>query len=148
MGKVVMFQHFSGSYSVVYSLPNSMDFNGGVSFEKLFSLVEEMSAVVISIGFYESYRSFEEFFVFAHICVSWIFPASANKFQTKMANTGNQVKVVLLGDSGVGKSSIVLRFITEQFKEEQESTIGASFLSKTIQIENKPVSFQIWDTAG
>lgn len=58
-----------------------------------------------------------------------------------MATSSNQVKVVLLGDSGVGKSSIVLRFITDSFKPESEPTIGASFLSKTIQVEDKSVSF-------
>jgi GTPase SAR1 family protein len=58
-----------------------------------------------------------------------------------MAQIGTQVKVVLLGDSGVGKSSIVLRFITEQFKADSEPTIGASFLSKTVQVGNTSISF-------
>lgn len=59
-----------------------------------------------------------------------------------------EVKVVLLGDTGVGKSSLVLRFITNEFKPFQESTIGASFMSKLFMIENNPIKFQIWDTAG
>lgn len=59
-----------------------------------------------------------------------------------------EVKVVLLGDTGVGKSSLVLRFITNEFKPFQEPTIGASFMSKLFMIENNPIKFQIWDTAG
>ncbi|CAN0352662.1 unnamed protein product, partial [Discosporangium mesarthrocarpum] len=59
-----------------------------------------------------------------------------------------EVKVVLLGDTGVGKSSLVLRFVTNNFKPFSESTIGASFMSKMILIDNTPIKFQIWDTAG
>lgn len=59
-----------------------------------------------------------------------------------------EVKVVLLGDSGVGKSSLVLRFVTNNFKMNSESTIGASFMSKMILVDGKPIKFQIWDTAG
>lgn len=59
-----------------------------------------------------------------------------------------EVKVVLLGDTGVGKSSLVLRFITNEFKPYYESTIGASFMSKLIMVDGSPMKFQIWDTAG
>jgi Ras-related protein Rab-22 len=59
-----------------------------------------------------------------------------------------EVKVVLLGDTGVGKSSLVLRFVTNNFKPYSESTIGASFMSKMITVESKQIKFQIWDTAG
>ena len=48
----------------------------------------------------------------------------------------------------MGKSSLVLRFITNEFKPYQESTIGASFMSKLIMVEGSPIKFQIWDTAG
>ena len=72
------------------------------------------------------------------------------------------VKVVLLGDSGVGKSSLALRFVTNEFKPYSESTIGASFMSKSIRIPVSPssnggdmsteqernIGLQIWDTAG
>lgn len=59
-----------------------------------------------------------------------------------------EVKVVLLGDTGVGKSSLVLRFVTNNFKPYSESTIGASFMSKMITVNSKQIKFQIWDTAG
>ncbi|XP_075152358.1 RAS oncogene family member Rab5 [Haematobia irritans] len=59
-----------------------------------------------------------------------------------------QFKLVLLGESAVGKSSLVLRFVKGQFHEYQESTIGAAFLTQTICIEDTVVKFEIWDTAG
>ncbi|KAG0768280.1 hypothetical protein G6F57_002479 [Rhizopus arrhizus] len=59
------------------------------------------------------------------------------------------LKLVLLGDSSVGKSSLVLRYVKDQFDEYRESTIGAAFLSKTIKYdENTTIKFDIWDTAG
>lgn len=57
-------------------------------------------------------------------------------------------KIVILGQSSVGKSSIVTRFIHDRFDEFQESTIGAAFFSKVIENEGKSVKFDIWDTAG
>jgi len=56
---------------------------------------------------------------------------------------------VLLGDSGVGKSCIVLRFVRGQFDPTSKVTIGASFLSQTIALqESTTVKFEIWVTAG
>jgi len=65
-----------------------------------------------------------------------------------MDGKSREVKVVLLGDTGVGKSSLVLRFVTNNFKPYSESTIGASFMSKMMMVNNVPMKFQIWDTAG
>ncbi|CAN4114984.1 unnamed protein product [Withania somnifera] len=60
-----------------------------------------------------------------------------------------KVKLVLLGDSGVGKSCIVLRFVRGQFDPTSKVTIGASFLSQTIALQDSTtVKFEIWDTAG
>lgn len=59
-----------------------------------------------------------------------------------------QFKLVLLGESAVGKSSLVLRFVKGQFHEYQESTIGAAFLTQTVCLEDTTVKFEIWDTAG
>lgn len=59
-----------------------------------------------------------------------------------------QFKLVLLGESAVGKSSLVLRFVKGQFHEYQESTIGAAFLTQTVCIDDTTVKFEIWDTAG
>jgi len=60
-----------------------------------------------------------------------------------------QFKLVLLGESAVGKSSLVLRFVKDQFDDYRESTIGAAFLTQTIALdESTTVKFEIWDTAG
>ena len=55
-----------------------------------------------------------------------------------------QFKLVLLGESAVGKSSLVLRFVKGQFHEYQESTIGAAFLTQTVHIDDTAVKFEIW----
>jgi len=59
-----------------------------------------------------------------------------------------QVKVVILGESGVGKSSIMLRFITGNFQEDSEPTLGGAFMAKTYSYKNQSLKYQIWDTAG
>lgn len=64
------------------------------------------------------------------------------------ANKICQFKLVLLGESAVGKSSLVLRFVKGQFHEYQESTIGAAFLTQTVCLDDVTVKFEIWDTAG
>ncbi|KAI5844550.1 ras family-domain-containing protein [Morchella snyderi] len=54
-----------------------------------------------------------------------------------------------LGESAVGKSSLVLRFVKDQFDDYRESTIGAAFLTQTIALdETTTIKFEIWDTAG
>ena len=57
-------------------------------------------------------------------------------------------KIVLIGDSGVGKSNILSRFTRNEFNLESKATIGVEFAQKTINIEGKIVKAQIWDTAG
>jgi len=57
-------------------------------------------------------------------------------------------KLVLIGDSGVGKSCLLLRFADDAFTESYISTIGVDFRFRTVIIGNKTVKLQIWDTAG
>lgn len=57
-------------------------------------------------------------------------------------------KYIVIGDTNVGKSCIVLRFIEGVFKKDQENTIGVEFGTKEVEIEGKNVKLQIWDTAG
>ncbi|KAI9638188.1 ras family-domain-containing protein [Dioszegia hungarica] len=59
-----------------------------------------------------------------------------------------QVKLVLLGEAAVGKSSLVLRFVQNDFNENTSPTIGAAFLTQKCRLENRVVKFEIWDTAG
>jgi Ras-related protein Rab-5C len=57
-------------------------------------------------------------------------------------------KLVLLGDTAVGKSCLVVRFVRDEFFEFQEPTIGAAFLTQTVALDDATVKFEIWDTAG
>ena len=58
------------------------------------------------------------------------------------------VKVVAIGDSGVGKTSLIQMFEHSRFTENFKPTIGADFSNKEITIDGKSVTLQIWDTAG
>lgn len=65
-----------------------------------------------------------------------------------MART-TSFKLVLLGESAVGKSSLVLRFVRNEFSDFRESTIGAAFLTQSVNLdESTTIKFEIWDTAG
>ena len=57
-------------------------------------------------------------------------------------------KILLIGDAGVGKSSILLRFTDDAFEEQMASTIGVDFRVKTMTIGGKTAKLTIWDTAG
>ncbi|GAV64496.1 Ras domain-containing protein [Cephalotus follicularis] len=68
-----------------------------------------------------------------------------------MSRPGNkiiQAKLVLLGDMGTGKTSLVLRFVKGQFFDNQEPTIGAAFFTQILSLTEATVKFDIWDTAG
>ncbi|KAL6950193.1 Rab GTPase ypt32 [Hanseniaspora vineae] len=57
-------------------------------------------------------------------------------------------KLVLIGDSGVGKSNLLTRFTANEFNIDSKSTIGVEFANRIVQIEGKKIKAQIWDTAG
>ncbi|KAG9393083.1 Ras-related protein RABA2a [Carpediemonas membranifera] len=57
-------------------------------------------------------------------------------------------KLVLIGDSGVGKSNLLSRFTRNEFLYESKSTIGVEFATRNLKMEGKTVKAQIWDTAG
>jgi Ras-related protein Rab-11A len=69
-----------------------------------------------------------------------------------MAGSGDKVdyvfKVVLIGDSAVGKSQILARFARNEFSLDSKATIGVEFQTRTLVIDHKSVKAQIWDTAG
>lgn len=65
-----------------------------------------------------------------------------------MSSQPKVLKFVLIGDCGVGKSSIMTRFISGEFEEQSYHTIGVEFLTKNITVDGKCYTLQIWDTAG
>ncbi|XP_033762533.1 ras-related protein Rab-18A-like [Pecten maximus] len=58
------------------------------------------------------------------------------------------LKILIIGESGVGKSSLLLRFTDDTFDPEQAATIGVDFKVKTLQIDGNKAKLAIWDTAG
>ncbi|KPM45774.1 hypothetical protein AK830_g850 [Neonectria ditissima] len=58
------------------------------------------------------------------------------------------IAVVLIGDSGVGKSNLLSRFTRNEFNLDSKSTIGVEFATRSIQVDSKTIKAQIWDTAG
>lgn len=65
-----------------------------------------------------------------------------------MTDSGNAIKLVLLGDSGVGKTSIVTQFVSGSAPENVNPTIGAAFVTKDVTIDGQNLELLIWDTAG
>lgn len=59
-----------------------------------------------------------------------------------------KIKLVFLGEASVGKTSLVQRMLMDRFREFQDSTIGASFFTKKIEIDGEKLHYEIWDTAG
>ncbi|XP_066433878.1 ras-related protein Rab-17 [Eleutherodactylus coqui] len=66
---------------------------------------------------------------------------------TSKRQTSNAFKLVLLGSTNVGKSSLVLRYIRDDFRE-TISTNGCAFFSQTVYLQDRNLDFEIWDTAG
>jgi len=58
------------------------------------------------------------------------------------------LKVIILGDSGVGKTSLMNQYVNKKFSNAYKATIGADFLTKEVQVDDRLITMQIWDTAG
>ena len=58
------------------------------------------------------------------------------------------LKIIVLGESGVGKTCILNKYVKNLFIESHKSTIGADFFTKEIQLNDKHITLQLWDTAG
>jgi len=58
------------------------------------------------------------------------------------------VKIIIIGQSGVGKTAILHQYVMDKFIQEHKATIGADFLTREINVDDKVVTLQIWDTAG
>uniref|UniRef100_A0A8C4S7U6 small monomeric GTPase n=1 Tax=Erpetoichthys calabaricus TaxID=27687 RepID=A0A8C4S7U6_ERPCA len=57
-------------------------------------------------------------------------------------------KLLLIGDSGVGKTCLIIRFAEDNFNSTYISTIGIDFKVKTVEVDGKKIKLQVWDTAG
>ncbi|KAI1318122.1 hypothetical protein EDD11_007174 [Mortierella claussenii] len=58
------------------------------------------------------------------------------------------LKVIILGESGVGKTSLMNQYVNKKFSNQYKATIGADFLTKEVLVDDRLVTMQIWDTAG
>ncbi|XP_015917260.1 ras-related protein rab7 [Parasteatoda tepidariorum] len=58
------------------------------------------------------------------------------------------LKVIILGDSGVGKTSLMNQYVNKKFSNQYKATIGADFLTRELVVQDRLVTMQIWDTAG
>lgn len=58
------------------------------------------------------------------------------------------LKIIILGDSGCGKTSLMNQYVNKKFSNQYKATIGADFLTKEIMVDDRLVTMQIWDTAG
>jgi Ras-related protein Rab-8A len=67
---------------------------------------------------------------------------------SKSASYDYLIKLLLIGDSGVGKSCLLLRFSDDAFTPSFITTIGIDFKIRTIELDGKRIKLQIWDTAG
>lgn len=59
-----------------------------------------------------------------------------------------KIKIVVIGDSGVGKTNLIKRFLSHTFDENSKATVGVEFISKSYKINNHIFKIEIWDTAG
>eukprot|EP01004_Peranema_trichophorum_P007923 NODE_6693_length_855_cov_20.765027_g6095_i0.p1 GENE.NODE_6693_length_855_cov_20.765027_g6095_i0~~NODE_6693_length_855_cov_20.765027_g6095_i0.p1 ORF type:complete len:220 (-),score=37.20 NODE_6693_length_855_cov_20.765027_g6095_i0:196-813(-) len=61
---------------------------------------------------------------------------------------GDLMKIIVIGESGVGKTNLITRYTLDEFSVDSPSTIGVEFLDKTVRIQDQDVKLSIWDTAG
>eukprot|EP01119_Soliformovum_irregulare_P010009 TRINITY_DN2424_c0_g1_i1.p1 TRINITY_DN2424_c0_g1~~TRINITY_DN2424_c0_g1_i1.p1 ORF type:complete len:133 (-),score=4.38 TRINITY_DN2424_c0_g1_i1:463-861(-) len=71
-----------------------------------------------------------------------------NRLNSRIMSYDYLFKYIIIGDSGVGKSCLLLQFTDKRFQPAHDLTIGVEFGSRMISIDGKQVKLQIWDTAG
>jgi len=65
-----------------------------------------------------------------------------------MSRRKTLLKAVIVGDSGVGKTSLMNQYVNKRFSNQYKATIGADFLTKEVMVDDRLVTMQLWDTAG
>uniref|UniRef100_A0A0E0JFV8 Ras-related protein Rab7 n=1 Tax=Oryza punctata TaxID=4537 RepID=A0A0E0JFV8_ORYPU len=75
-------------------------------------------------------------------------PSAASRSAPMASRRRMLLKVIILGDSGVGKTSLMNQYVNKKFSNQYKATIGADFLTKEVQIDDRLFTLQIWDTAG
>jgi len=66
-----------------------------------------------------------------------------------MATSKKQLyKIIIVGDSGVGKTSLLNMYVNQRFTQQYRATVGADFMAKEVMIDDRVVTLQVWDTAG
>ena len=81
---------------------------------------------------------------------SWKLSSSAETTITAMANNAQipKISLVVIGDTGVGKSCLLLQFVDRRFSASHDLTVGVDFGSRIVDIDGERIKLQIWDTAG
>jgi len=74
--------------------------------------------------------------------------ARTNKRNETKRTQRTLLKLIILGDSGVGKTSLMNQYVNRKFSKQYKATIGADFLTKEVKVDDNLVTMQIWDTAG
>ncbi|CDO72399.1 hypothetical protein BN946_scf184977.g98 [Trametes cinnabarina] len=75
-------------------------------------------------------------------------PSSLSCTTASLAMGRVLLKVIILGDSGVGKTSLMNQYVNKRFSNQYKATIGADFLTKEVMVDDRLVTMQLWDTAG
>lgn len=83
-----------------------------------------------------------------HRCRLFSFRLVTEKLSKMPPKKKSLLKVIILGDSSVGKTSLMNQYVNKKFSNQYKATIGADFLTKDVVIDDKEVTIQIWDTAG
>ena len=65
-----------------------------------------------------------------------------------MAQTQEVIKIIVVGDAGAGKTSIIKRYVNNFFSEDHKATVGVDFAVKQVNVAGKEVRLQLWDIAG
>eukprot|EP00920_Eleutheroschizon_duboscqi_P033341 GHVT01080340.1.p1 GENE.GHVT01080340.1~~GHVT01080340.1.p1 ORF type:complete len:207 (+),score=12.30 GHVT01080340.1:1474-2094(+) len=94
-----------------------------------------------------SMGSYDDSTAYSGISIGAMSPSSSSPSSSSILKTYHY-KLVLLGETCVGKSCIVYRFAKDEFCQVQESTIGAAFMTQSVNLGDAVIKFEIWDTAG